>query len=71
MSQLKRSALIVILIVSAVLISFIVTFINYHIIVVILKIIVLGIGFVVAGLVLQSREKGIDTIVRTTRNNKE
>ena len=71
MSQLKRSALIVILIVSAVLISFIVTFINYHIIAVILKIIVLGIGFVVAGLVLQSREKGIDTIVRTTRNNKE
>ena len=71
MSQLKRSALIVILIVSAVLISFIVTFINYHIIAVILKIIVLGIGFVVAGLVLQSREKGIDTIIRTTRNNKE
>jgi hypothetical protein len=70
-SQLKRSALIVILIVSAVLISFIVTFINYHIIAVILKIIVLGIGFVVAGLVLQSREKGIDTIIRTTRNNKE
>jgi hypothetical protein len=71
MSQLKRSALIVILIASAVLISFIVTFINYHIIAVILKIIVLGIGFVVAGLVLQSREKGIDTIIRTTRNNKE
>ncbi|MFL0498336.1 hypothetical protein [Priestia megaterium] len=71
MSQLKRSALIVILIVSAVLISFIVTFINYHIIAVILKIIVLGIGFVVAGLVLQSREKGIDTIIRTTCNNKE
>lgn len=71
MSQLKRSALIVILIVSAVLISFIVTFINYHIIAVILKIIVLGIGFVAAGLVLQSREKGIDTIIRTTRNNKE
>jgi len=71
MSQLKRSALIVLLIVSAVLISFIVTFINYHIIAVILKIIVLGIGFVVAGLVLQSREKGIDTIIRTTRNNKE
>jgi hypothetical protein len=71
MSQLKRSILIAILIVSGVLISFLVTFINYHIIAVILKIVVLFIGFVVAGLVLQSREKGIDTIVKTTRNNKE
>ncbi|WP_025601755.1 hypothetical protein V8Z81_27180 (plasmid) [Priestia megaterium] len=71
MSQLKRSILIAILIVSGILISFLVTFINYHIITVILKIVVLFIGFVVAGLILQSREKGIDTIVRTTRNNKE
>ncbi|MEE3896991.1 hypothetical protein P5618_029580 (plasmid) [Priestia megaterium] len=71
MSQLKRSILIAILIVSGILISFLVTFINYHIIAVILKIVVLFIGFVVAGLILQSREKGIDTIVRTTRNNKE
>ncbi|PER71838.1 hypothetical protein [Priestia megaterium] len=71
MSQLKRSILIAILIVSGILISFLVTFINYHIIAVILKIVVLFISFVVAGLILQSREKGIDTIVRTTRNNKE
>ncbi|GAB1792636.1 hypothetical protein [Priestia megaterium] len=71
MSQLKRSILIAILIVSGILISFLVTFINYHIIAVILKIVVLFIGFVVAGLILQSREKGIDTIVRTPRNNKD
>ncbi|MCL9638157.1 hypothetical protein L2095_25860 [Bacillus zanthoxyli] len=71
MNQLKRSSLIVILIVSAVLISLLATFINYHIIAVILKIVVLFIGFVVAGLILQSREKGIDAIFHTTRNNKE
>lgn len=71
MSQLKRSILIAILIVSGIFISFLVTFISSHIIAVILKIVVLFIGFVVAGLILQSREKGIDTIVSTTRNNKD
>lgn len=71
MRQLGRSFLILILILSAIIIGFIDTFINYHVIDVILKIIVIAIGFVVAGLIFQSREEGIDTIVKTIRNRKK
>ncbi|MFP3846905.1 hypothetical protein [Priestia filamentosa] len=71
MSQLKRSFLIGILILSAMIIGFVSTLIDYHIINVMMKIIVIAISFVVAGLMFQSREEGIDTIVNTIRNRKK
>ncbi|MED3981292.1 hypothetical protein [Priestia megaterium] len=71
MSQLKRSVLITILTVSMFLVSFIAAFINSHVIVALLMIIVISTSFIIARLILQSREEHVSTIVQTILNNRK
>lgn len=71
MSQLKRSVLIAILTLSVFLVSFIGAFINSHVIVAILMIIVISTSFIIARLILQSREEYVSIIVQTILNNRK
>ncbi|WP_432694516.1 hypothetical protein ACRBU7_30500 (plasmid) [Priestia aryabhattai] len=71
MSQLKRSVLIAILTVSVFFVSFIAAFINSHVIVAILMIIVISTSFIIVRLILQSREEHVSTIVQTILNNRK